>query len=357
MTENSTLTTTLSYNEDVTTLAPGPLHHFAEYGVFLIGLVGFLGNGFVLFCFLRNRNLRRRLRNMLVIHQSLVDFTTSVLFWFCYGSKSLPKEFQGVSGKIICTLLDSEAPMWLFLCVSTANLVLITFERYFMTVHPVFYQTKINKCWVLSSIIAAWFLTICLQGILLFYSSGVIDGKCHVVGLLPNKQLEQSFCVAYLILNFFIPVGVFIGCYGKMLLVTRKRERALVICHLTHDLSGENEADIRVNHRRTLRMTKTQSNLTRTMFIVSACFVACWVPSHVHYFLETFEIVPNLAFHGLLYRILTYIALSNVCVNPIIYAFKYADFKKEAKKVLPCCKKKPELGTGVTSNAFANSFS
>ncbi|ELU05282.1 hypothetical protein CAPTEDRAFT_41216, partial [Capitella teleta] len=72
--------------------------------------------------------------------------------------------------------------------------------------------------------------------------------------------------------------------------------------------------------------------LTKTMVIVSACFVACWLPSHVHYFITTFQLAKNARFYGRLYRIVTYVALSNVCVNPLIYAFQYEDFKKAARK-------------------------
>jgi hypothetical protein len=331
--------------DSVFILSPEESHHFAEYGVFFIGLIGVTSNAFVLYCFLGNRILRRRLRNMLIIHQSLVDLGASALFLLSYTSKSIPKTFHGVSGDVLCALLDGEAPMWIFLCVSTANLVLITFERFFIVVRPVFYQTRITRCWVLTAILATWFTTASLQGILFFYTSGVRRGQCYVVGLWPSKPLEKSFCVYYLVVNFFVPVGVFIACYGHMLAVTRRRQRVLVNCHMSLD-----EADIKVQYRRTLRLTTTQTNLTKTMVIVSVCFAVCWAPSHIHYFLTTFEVFPELRFHGRMYRIVTYIALSNVCVNPFVYGFKYEDFRREAKKVKRSNRNPQESHTATSSS-------
>lgn len=305
--------------------------HFAEYGMFLIGMSGIMGNGFVLYCFLPNKHLRTRVRNILIIHQSVVDFATSILFLMCYGSKAAQtKKFEGLSGTIVCALLDSEAPMWLFLCESTANLVLITVERYLMVIKPAFYRVRVTKYWIFCAMMASWFMTTALLGILFFYTSGVKEGACYVVGLWPSEQLERSFCIFYLVMTFLIPVTSFVGCYGHMLLVIRKRHKVLVSCHI----SKADRMSINVNYRRKSRITSPQSNLTKTMLIVSVCFVICWSPSHVHYLLTTFELVPHLHFYGRVYRIVTYLAFSNVCINPIIYAFKYEDFKNEAKRVL-----------------------
>src|SRR6218665_3956619 len=77
---------------------------------------------------------------------------------------------------------------------------------------------------------------------------------------------------------------------------------------------------------------KTQMNIIKTFLISSVCYVFCWSPTRVSYFLYNVRVIKSLAPET---RYVTvFIAYLNVCLNPFIYAAKLHPVKKYLRQIL-----------------------
>ncbi|ELT90681.1 hypothetical protein CAPTEDRAFT_97323, partial [Capitella teleta] len=114
---------------------------------------------------------------------------------------------------------------------------------------------------------------------------------------------------------FVTPVVMILVCYPLMMRVSKRRMK------------------VQPGNTSNLKISKRQLNLTQVMLLVSVAFVVCWAPINIHYLLKFTGILPDLNFHDMLYRILVGLSLVNSCVNPFIYAYNYADFKKGFRQI------------------------
>ena len=100
--------------------------------------------------------------------------------------------------------------------------------------------------------------------------------------------------------------------------------------------------------------TKTQMNVIKTFLIISICFVLCWFPNRVYFFLFNMSIVTNLRSNA---RYITVtLAFLNVCLNPFIYAAKLDPVKKYLRQKM-CSRRRQESDEAVASviNIIGNS--
>ena len=79
---------------------------------------------------------------------------------------------------------------------------------------------------------------------------------------------------------------------------------------------------------------RSRKKITKTMLILSGVFAICWYPDAVRHFLEiyfpshvSFSPTSSNVFHGFV--------LLNSTINPFIYAFQFANFRRELVKM--CC--------------------
>lgn len=300
---------------------------------FLIGICGTFSNSMALFVLLSHENSRKKIINILVINQSLVDLLTSVMFITTYTSKSIRKSYEG-SGEWICRLLDNDFIVWMLMAASTTNLVVITFERYIMVVYPVFYRKHITRSKVMFLAVFGWGLAFVMYIYFSIAYTLIDHGHCIPQGGWTNVTAARIYAAVITSLYFIIPIVVIFICYGHMVATLIKRN------HIA-PLTGQDATNPAATGTKMLR---TQINLTKVMAIVSICFILCWTPVYIHYFLVTQNFVKGLRLGTTLYRMLQYLAFCNCCINPFIYASKYDDLKKNLKKIL----KKSDESTAVT---------
>ena len=289
---------------------------------FTLGVLGVLGNGLVLLVLLSHKASRRRISNILVMNQSLEDFLASCSVIFTYVSKSMGKSYDG-RGIWYCVLVDSDVGIWIFLYVSTSSLMIITMERYLMVVHPIFYRNNVTRKRIFATIaIASWAISALILGGFSYPTTGIVNGQCAIQSVWPNSELI-TFCVVISVTVFFLcPVALFIICYGHMLCVLKSRRKV----HMAMAEAG-------TDHNSS-KLSKTEINLTKVMVIVSICFIVCWGPIFIHYALYGLAVVPGLSLSSPLYSYLTRLCCFNSCINPLVYAFKYDDFKRNLKRMI-----------------------
>ena len=77
---------------------------------------------------------------------------------------------------------------------------------------------------------------------------------------------------------------------------------------------------------------KTQMNVIKTFLIISVCFVLCWFPNRLYFFLYNLRIVT--IFSSEIRYVTVFLAFLNVCLNPFIYAAKLDPVKKYLRQKL-----------------------
>lgn len=299
-----------------------------------IGIAGILGNGLVLVVMLHRKSFRKDLRNALVINQSVVDFLNSVFLIASSVSISIPKSYEG-AGIWYCWLFDSQIPFWILCAVSTTNLMAITIERYIMVVYPVHYHYHFTSKIVHSVIGLMWLVTGILIGAFSYPFSGVLDGVCYFQNFFPHQAIAIFCSIYYNVIYFALPLGMFVFCYGHMGVIMKKRRKI-------------KPSDTTASGRPT-KLSKRQLNLTKVMLLVSISFVICWAPLNTHYLLMFTGAVPNLNMTDHLFWGLMYLSFINSCINPVVYAFNYNDFRHGLHSLF--CRRSNNSGSTTTSNS------
>ena len=82
---------------------------------------------------------------------------------------------------------------------------------------------------------------------------------------------------------------------------------------------------------REARMMRARQNVIKTLIIVGACFIICWGPNQILYFLSNIGV--RVDFTSIYYHWTVMMTSVNCCINPIIYTFKYEQFRKCLRKL------------------------
>lgn len=340
----------------------------------VFGLLGVVGNGLVIFVFLRVRSLMN-ITNLFIGNQSMIDLFSSVFLLITkYGDENSDqgKASRGV-GKVACLFWSSDYVFWALLAASTTNLVFLTLERYIALVLPVTYRNRVN--WNSAKIAAAfaWVFGFLLQ----LYWPAVhqwTETSCYPNWRSPLIQALLGviiFLVKHLIpilVMVFVYVGIVVRLRNKVSPVlsgggesksvnSQIRERVGFPGEkgLDGDGRGEregerleesgrgkggNKLEVPAQQIRSKGSEKKQSelqhrvrrNVIKTLLLVGVTFTVCWTPNQVTFLCYNLGIY-KLDFNGTVYVLGVLLAFCNIWINPFIYTFKYRKFQQGLRKV------------------------
>ncbi|KAK8757427.1 hypothetical protein V5799_004941 [Amblyomma americanum] len=78
--------------------------------------------------------------------------------------------------------------------------------------------------------------------------------------------------------------------------------------------------------------------VTKMMFIVVAIFALCWLPYQTYNILtEIYPAINSYRYINVIWFIMHWLAMSNSCYNPFIYAIYSEKFNTEFKARIRCC--------------------
>ncbi|XP_033099838.1 delta-type opioid receptor-like [Anneissia japonica] len=274
---------------------------------FIVGLTGIFANVFVVMMFLWASVHKKSFTHLLLLHQSIIDSIASCLF-LVYYTNAAP---DGPRGNIFCKTRSS---FWLFAFASTYNLVILTIERYIAVVHPVTYKEKTQEKSNKRYLVIPYIIGIAIACHLAVIGNTNNQGKCYFEYRSDASQLASGLIIFFL--AWMIPSLILVVCYTYILkgLYYRARRSGTV----TSGHGGNN-----------LKMA--QRSLTYTLLFVAIAFFLCWTPNYVLYLSYTicqcFDFNSSVA-----HEITVILDAVNFMINPIIYAFKFNDFKLAVRK-------------------------
>ncbi|XP_071806987.1 galanin receptor 2b-like [Asterias amurensis] len=281
-----------------------------------VGVLGVCGNCLVCVVIAKVKFMHT-ITNAFIFNQAVIDFFGSLLILLS-SLIAIPDPIpSGVGGVLLCNLWISNYFVWGLFITSTFNLVALTLERYLAIVFPFKYQNLATAKTVTATITCVW-----VAGFL-FHSYGLFiyyleDGQCKQK-LVANPQVLG---VAVFAVTYFLPVSVMLIVYIHISVVLKKG--AGRIGPAPASVSGGRLLD---DQRESLM--RARRNTFKTLLIVFITFTVCWTPNEAIFFL--FNLGLNIDFTSTIYIISVAMVAVNGCLNPLIYAIKYKQFRKAVR--------------------------
>lgn len=185
----------------------------------IIGSIGLVGNVFVIIVIIFFTSMHKQLANHFVINQSIIDAVSSLFVIADYiSSKSriaptlIPNEF---ASEFYCRVWYNQVLLWGSYLSSTYNLVVLTIERYMKIVHPIFHKNSFSSLKSKLLIVFVWLFGVSFQALYTIPPTRIVNGRCRTVSFWPNDATQQIVAYVIIIVQYFLPLVVFIVAYTK----------------------------------------------------------------------------------------------------------------------------------------------
>ena len=296
----------------------------------LIGVIGALGNSFVIMVMLSSKEVRRKIPNILIIHQSVIDaFTSALLILTSTNTYDNAGGQYGIKGELYCRIWAMKVPLWSAFMVSTYNLLVLTVERYIEIVHPIYHKVSFGRVHLSIAMILVWIIGFAYNFLLTGLTSGTSSGQCELMTNWPSEFARNAVGVLTFVLEYLLPLLVMIFCYSKIAWILKTKAKVVPIAD--NSSRGNNSTNVAV---RSSLMSKARRNVIKTLFIVCLCFVACWTWNQVFFLL--YNTGHEVSFTTGFYHFTVYAAFINSCINPFIYIVQLTSFRNAVRLLFGC---------------------
>ncbi|KAI0218467.1 hypothetical protein LSAT2_029839 [Lamellibrachia satsuma] len=289
----------------------------------LIASIGIVGNALAIFVIVQCSKMRKKFSNILILNQSSIDLAASLLMLVSKTVTVSDVNLSGLGGELYCRFWLTGFFLWSLIISSSYNLMVLTLERYVGVVHPLFHHTFLSKTKILVFAGAAWWPGPILMLCFVIPTSGVIDGHCVVMDIYVNQTWDKACGVMLFVMQYLLPITVFITCYIRMFMRLRTQ---------VHPLAPS------IGNEAARQKARARRNLLKTLFAVIVGYLLCNSFNQFIVLASTFGAPVDFSSY---YFGFTVIAMfSNCCVNPFVYALKYQTYQKELRKLFcsrPAC--------------------
>jgi len=294
---------------------------YFQCAVVVIGLVGTAANALILYAMVASKQHKKR---MLIFHQNVLDFVSSLLMALTYALKLCNFYLTGLGGYWFCMLILSENLNWCTILASKANLIFVTVDRYLKVVRPAWTKEKLRKWMIYSAMALTWISGFVHVWALTFPTSQVIDGVCYAYVTWKSRESQMAYGIFYFLSFYIFILATFIFCYWRILVAIRRQAKVMA----GHAAAGPSTSQAKSN--------QIQSNIIKTMILVSAFYAISDLPNNVYYLLLNIHAQLTLLESG--YYACLFISFFYFCTNPFIYATKFDPVKRVLLGLIPCKK-------------------
>ncbi|XP_077865889.1 adipokinetic hormone/corazonin-related peptide receptor variant I-like, partial [Saccoglossus kowalevskii] len=170
--------------------------------------------------------------------------------------------------------------------------------------------------------------------------------QCVTYGAFPYQILEPLYGEFVIVMLYFVPLVIIIVSYSTIFYQISKRSR-----DYTSDKSKKKSGGgvaLRRTGVNTISKAKIKTVKLSTMIIMA--FIACWTPyatitTMLHFNEQAWDFISKFV-----QDILFVCALSNACVDPIVYGIFSINFSREFRKCCCCLTDNSPDRTGYSSN-------
>ncbi|XP_070545533.1 QRFP-like peptide receptor [Ptychodera flava] len=315
-------------------LFPPVVHHLSSSAsislmvcYILIFCLGLIGNLLVIIVVAANRSMQT-VTNVFIVSLAVSDVMISVLSVPFTLVEAITAGW--VMGLFMCKLVNF---MTLLSAISSVlTLTCIAVDRYNAICQPLKSRIIHTTTRAAKLLCFVWSAAVIMASPLLFVF------ELHVVGEVRNDQnytlcqemwrypqQKMAFTFFLVAVTYLVPLGLMLFLYVR-------------ICHHLWVRNPIGPTDLQqLNAVSTLKYKK---KATKMLVLVVVLFFICWTPYHVVTVRREFPSLKDNEKNRLLVACITLLALSNSCLNPIVYAFLNGNFKQSFVATLKCRKTK-----------------
>jgi len=305
---------------------------YFQCAVAIIGVAGTAANALILYALVASKQHKK---HVLIFNQNLADFFSSLFLTITYVVKLCNIYLTGLSGYWFCMLVVSENLLWCVIIASKANLIFVTIERYLKAVYPIWSKKKLCNWMIYSVMIFAWISGFVHMMALTFSTSDVIDGVCYAYVIWKSRKSQLAYGIWYFLAYYVTELLIFIFCYGHILIAIRRQAKVMA----GHSVVGTHASQVQSN--------RIQSNVIKTMILVSALYTISDLPGNIYYLMLNIHANMTLLENG--YYASMFISFLYFCTNPFIYATKF-DPVCDILQRLARCNRRSTMSCGPTNN-------
>ena len=329
-------TTGMTQNTDgnmATSSSPRGIDFYISIAFLTIGVIGTAANALVLYALVASKQHKMQ---VLIVHQNALDFFSSVFMTITYTTRLCNIPLSGSVGYWLCTMILSDCLTWWGTVASAINLASITLERYLKVIYPAWSQNRLRGWMIYSAMVIAWIISFIANVAVVFLTTDVIDGVCYGYTIWKN-QTARIFNFVWNFLSFYVIIlFIFVFCYWRIVLVIRHQARVMASHAASASAAAQNQ----------YQLHQIQSNVTKTMIFVSACYAISWLPAYVYFLIVTLHRHP-IPYSGI-YHAALLLAYLYMCINPFIYATKLDPVREVLLRLIPCKKTSDQADRNAT---------
>ena len=268
------------------------------------------GNALVVIVIIRNETMKTAM-NFLLLNLAVADILVGLFFAPSFLLMPMVAHPKGLPGDVLCKIITGKNIAWLSSLASGFTLVLVSVERFFVIRYPL-EEHKIDKKKLAFLLPIVWLLAFALT-LPSFLADRFDEGQC-------SEAMERGdwqnivYAFVWLIFGGVVPVGIMSSLYSIIVNIFRSSAIDTAIA----------------------AVLKSRKKVSVMVIIISLTYALCVLPTHIFYCVYAFN---RSRFSGdLTIFPITYILLVlNSTLNPVVYIFQCAEFRKCLRKLL-CCK-------------------
>ena len=253
---------------------------------------------------------------MLIFNQNALDLFASIFMIIGYSLHLCNIYLTGSVGYWLCVLLLSDGLTSCGITGSVINLALITIGRYLRVVHSVWSKKKQRKWMRYAAAAFSWIASVAYNLPVVSSTTAVVDGTCYAYAFWKNTMERAIYSVCDFMIFYVMMLLIFIFCYWRILIVIRHQARVMA----SHNAAaGPSTGTAHI-------LSDQQSNVVKTIVLVSGFFAISWFPIYVCLLVLSPNANPTLPDSGIYASM--FLAFLYTCANPFIYATKFDPVRK-----------------------------
>ncbi|OON22559.1 7 transmembrane receptor [Opisthorchis viverrini] len=292
------------------------------FGLYFI--LGFVGNLFVIIVILANAQMRNT-TNILVFSLAIADMTLVILCIPPTGAVYLTGTWP--LGNVMCHVFWYSTYVSIY-CIAY-TLLLMSLDRFLAVVYPMKFAAFRKEGNMIKAVVAIWITTM-LSNVSLLFNSMIVYGSAEggdspcatryctyswLVQIDPKTGIAkdnftgaQTYFTLFFLFGYLIPFTLITGLYITVIFRLRCRKSP----HIKPSVESQ----------------RSRKRITRMVVTVVVAFGISWLPIHVIFLHQYYVGDPNTDWYRMIQIACNCLAYGHSCVNPILYAFLSATFRK-----------------------------
>nr|XP_056723712.1 kiSS-1 receptor [Euleptes europaea] len=292
----------------------------------MLMVVGLAGNSLVIYVIGKNKQMRT-VTNFYIANLAATDIIFLVC---CVPFTAILYPLPGwIFGEFMCKFVNYIQQV--SVQGTCATLTAMSIDRWYVTVFPLCSLRQRTPRVATAVSVSIWVGSFIVSTPVLVYNR-LIEGywfglQTYCSESFPSVAHEKAFILYNFLVVYLLPLLTILICYTAMLCQMGRP----TVEPADHTYQGQQLAE---------RSEAMRTKISRMVAIIVVLFAVCWGPIQLLILFQVFG--PGFQRNYYTYKVKIWahcMSYANSCVNPLVYAFMGANFRKAFKKVFPFASK------------------